>query len=84
MFCRQKPLPLIPEEITVELQRHEQPLPKAELIRRLQGKDGLICHIIGTIDDEVLAAAGPEGRLERRRRLQQHRRGGRPAARASS
>jgi glyoxylate reductase len=48
---------LIPKEIAVELNDSDQPLPKAELIRRLKGKDGLICHIISTIDDEVLAAA---------------------------
>jgi glyoxylate reductase len=48
---------LIPREISVELNDSNQPLPKAELIRRLKGKDGLICHIISTIDDEVLAAA---------------------------
>jgi glyoxylate reductase len=48
---------LIPKEISVELNDNDQPLPKAELIRRLKGKDALICHIISTIDDEVLAAA---------------------------
>jgi glyoxylate reductase len=35
----------------------DEPLAKADLIRRLQGKDGLICHIISTIDDEVLGAS---------------------------
>ena len=30
--------------------------PKAELIRRLQGRAGLICHIISTVDEELLAA----------------------------
>jgi glyoxylate reductase len=48
---------LIPREISVEFNESDQPLPKTELIRRLKGKDGLICHIISTIDDEVLAAA---------------------------
>jgi glyoxylate reductase len=48
---------IIPKEIAVELNDTDQPLPKAELIRRLEGKDGLICHIISTIDAEVLAAA---------------------------
>ena len=48
---------MIPKEIAVELNDTDQPLPKAELIRRLEGKAGLICHIISTIDDEVLAAA---------------------------
>ena len=48
---------LIPREITVEFNDSDQPLAKSELIRRLKGKDALICHIISTIDDEVLAAA---------------------------
>jgi glyoxylate reductase len=48
---------MIPDEISVELNDSDQPLPKADLIRRLKGKDGLICHIISTIDDEVLSAA---------------------------
>ena len=47
---------LIPADIKVEYNDTDQPLPKTELIRRLQGKDGLICHIISTIDDEVLGA----------------------------
>ncbi|MFY9586140.1 MAG: D-glycerate dehydrogenase [Actinomycetota bacterium] len=48
---------LIPKEISVEFNDDDQPLPKVDLIRRLKGKDGLICHIISAIDDEVLAAA---------------------------
>jgi glyoxylate reductase len=46
----------IPAEIDVEYNGTDEPLPKTELIRRLQGKDGLICHIISTVDDEVLEA----------------------------
>jgi glyoxylate reductase len=46
----------IPAEVEVDYNETDQPLTKAELIRRLQGKDGLICHIISTIDDEVLGA----------------------------
>ena len=48
---------LIPKEISIELNDDDRPLPKPELIRRLKGKDALICHIISTIDEEVLAAA---------------------------
>ena len=32
------------------------PLSRAELIRRLQGKEALVCHIISAIDEEVFAA----------------------------
>lgn len=55
----QEALRLIPRENIVEFNDSDQPLPKAELIRRIKGKDALICHIISTVDDEVLAAAGP-------------------------
>jgi glyoxylate reductase len=47
----------IPSEIEVDYNDTDQPLPKAELIRRLHGKAGLICHIISTIDEEVLGAS---------------------------
>jgi len=50
-------LRLIPSEISVEFNDSDQPLPKPELMRRLKGKDGLICHIISTVDEEVFAAA---------------------------
>ena len=53
----QESLRLIPQEISVEFNDSDQPLPKTELIRRLKDKDGLICHIISSVDDEVLAAA---------------------------
>ena len=46
----------IPPEITVDYHDSEQPLPRTELIRRLQGKDGLVCHIISAVDDDLLAA----------------------------
>jgi glyoxylate reductase len=48
---------LIPPDFAVDYNANDTPLPKAELIRRLEGKDALICHIISAIDDEVLAGA---------------------------
>jgi glyoxylate reductase len=48
---------LIPADYGVDYNDTDTPLPKAELIRRLRGKDALICHIISTIDEEVLAGA---------------------------
>jgi glyoxylate reductase len=48
---------LIPQGFTVEIHKGVDPLPKAELIERLAGRDGLVCQIVDTIDDEVLAAA---------------------------
>src|SRR5213594_3922570 len=47
---------LVPREWAVEYNETDIPLSKAELIRRLQGKDGLVCHIISAIDEEVFAA----------------------------
>lgn len=48
---------LIPSDYRVDYNDTDTPLPKADLIRRLRGKDALICHIISTIDEEVLAGA---------------------------
>lgn len=50
-------LRLLPKEFAVDLHDSEDPLPKAELVARLRGKDGLICHIVSAIDEEVLAAS---------------------------
>jgi glyoxylate reductase len=48
---------LVPSGIEVEYNDADEPLSKAELVRRLRDKDGLICHIISTVDEEVLAAS---------------------------
>jgi glyoxylate reductase len=50
-------LALIPRDVAVDLNGHEVALSKADLITRLRGKQGLICQITDTIDEEVLAAA---------------------------
>ena len=47
---------LIPREFQVDYNPAGVSLPKSDLIARLRGADGLICHIIPTIDDEVMAA----------------------------
>ena len=51
-------LTIIPREVTVDLNGHELPLTRQELLARLKGKQGLICQITDTIDDEVLATPG--------------------------
>jgi glyoxylate reductase len=53
----QQAVDMIPKEISVDFNDSDNPLPKGELIRRLKGKDGLICHIISTLDEEVFAGA---------------------------
>src|SRR5205823_7486374 len=48
---------LIPKDYEVDYNDSDTPLPKSELIGRLKGKAALICHIISTVDEEVLAGA---------------------------
>jgi glyoxylate reductase len=48
---------LIPPEIEVDLNDTDLPLSSAELKARLRDKDGLICHIISAVSEEVLASA---------------------------
>jgi lactate dehydrogenase-like 2-hydroxyacid dehydrogenase len=49
---------LVPNDIAVDFNGHEHPLSHRDLLARLRGKQGLICQIIDTIDDEVLATPG--------------------------
>jgi len=53
-------LALIPKDIAVDLNGHERALNRQDLLARLQGKQGLICQITDTIDDQVLATPGLE------------------------
>src|SRR5438477_12764406 len=48
---------MIPKEYGVDYNDTDTPLPKAELIRRLRVKQALICHIISTVGEDVLAGA---------------------------
>jgi glyoxylate reductase len=47
---------IVPPDVRVDYHDSELALPRAELIERLQGKDGLVCHILSVIDDELLSA----------------------------
>ncbi|HZN49967.1 MAG TPA: D-glycerate dehydrogenase [Methylomirabilota bacterium] len=49
-------LALIPKDIAVDYHDSLDALPRSELMARIRGKDGLICHILSTVDDELLAA----------------------------
>ena len=53
-------LALIPKDIRVDLNGHEQPLSRQDLLTRVRGKEGLICQITDTIDDELLSTPGLE------------------------
>jgi len=48
---------MIPSDYAVDYNDTDTPLAKADLMRRLTDRDALICHIISTIDEEVVAAA---------------------------
>src|SRR5262245_55259736 len=50
-------LAMIPKDVAVDYNETLSALSGTDLIARLRGKDGLVCHITSTIDDEVLAAA---------------------------
>jgi hypothetical protein len=52
----QESLDLIPAGIDVDYHDSELALSKADLIKRLQGRAGLVCHVLSTIDEELLAA----------------------------
>jgi glyoxylate reductase len=49
---------MIPKDITVDFNSHEQSLSRPEFLSRLKGKNGLICQITDVIDDEVLSMPG--------------------------
>jgi len=53
-------LALIPKDVVVDLNGHEHPLSRQDILTRLKGKQGLICQITDTIDDDVLATPGLE------------------------
>jgi lactate dehydrogenase-like 2-hydroxyacid dehydrogenase len=48
---------LIPAAYQVDYNPSDVPMPKAEFLARLADREGLVCHIISTVDEEVLAAA---------------------------
>lgn len=51
---------LIPAGFSVDYNPGDQALPKPELIARLKGKQGLICQIVTTVDEDVLASTSLE------------------------
>jgi len=48
------------ERHDVDVWPGDEAIPRAELLRRVAGKDALICVLSDRIDDEVLDAAGPQ------------------------
>ena len=52
----QSAIDLLNRDTDLELNEEDKPLGKGELIRRIQGKEGLVCLITDTVDDEFLAS----------------------------
>jgi glyoxylate reductase len=52
----QAAIDLLNRDTDLELNEKDKPLGKGELIRRMQGKEGLVCLITDIVDDEVLAS----------------------------
>jgi glyoxylate reductase len=48
---------IIPPDCQVDYNPSDVPMSKAEFMTRLADREGLICHIISTVDQEVIAAA---------------------------
>ena len=53
-------LDLVRPACDVDLWEDELPPPRAELLRRVAGVDGLLSLLTDTVDDELLDAAGPQ------------------------
>lgn len=59
------PGPDLLHEQGYEVDTHEgsEPLPRAELLKRVKGVDAILCLLTDTIDDAALKAAGPSLRV---------------------
>ncbi|ESP00101.1 hypothetical protein LOTGIDRAFT_113208 [Lottia gigantea] len=51
---------LLAPSCQVEQWNKDDPVPREELLKRVQGKDALFCLLTEKIDEEVLKAAGPQ------------------------
>ena len=56
-------LDLVRAACDVDLWEDELPPPRAELLRRVRGADGLLSLLTDRVDDELLDAAGPQVRV---------------------
>jgi glyoxylate reductase len=53
----QEALDLVPGDVAVDYHDRDVALPRDEFLRRLAGKDGLVCQIVSVVDEAALAAA---------------------------
>jgi len=59
----EEPRKLLAEHFDVEYWTEEERPPRAEVLRRVSGKDALICLLTEKVDRELLDAAGPNLRI---------------------
>ena len=59
----QEPLDSLRRSHEVEINPHDRPLTRDELLREVRGRDAVITLLTDTIDSEVLDAAGPQCRI---------------------
>ncbi|XP_071541514.1 glyoxylate reductase/hydroxypyruvate reductase isoform X2 [Panulirus ornatus] len=55
----QKALDMMNEKFEMDIWHQTHPIPRDELLKRINGKDALFCLLTEKIDKEVLEAAGP-------------------------
>jgi glyoxylate reductase len=46
------------ESADLHISPHDRPVTRAEFLRGVAGRDGVLCHLTDRVDDELLAAAG--------------------------
>jgi glyoxylate reductase len=51
---------ILNDQFDVDYSRDPKGIARDELVRRVAGKDGLVCQLNETINEELLAAAGPQ------------------------
>jgi glyoxylate reductase len=56
-------LQLVREAADADIWDEDQPIPRDELLRRVQGVEGILALLTERIDDELLDAAGPQLRV---------------------
>lgn len=53
-------LDILRDHAELDIFEGDYPIPREELIRRIRGKDGLLCLLSDRIDVEIMDAAGPQ------------------------
>ena len=59
----QSAIDLLEEHCDVEINADDRVLARTELLEKVRGRDAVLCLLTDTIDEEVLAAAGPQCKI---------------------